>query len=250
MAAWFPPVVRRNRLPRMTATPAAPLRSAASAVDCRPDAAVLYRPASRTDHRRSPGDPRGLGHRIGLVIVLWRRPHRGRRCQPGSWLTHGRTHDEQRYRPLAKINTGTVGQLGLAWTYELRTGRGQQATPLVVDGAMYVTSVWSQGRRHEAGSSRSSRKSIGSPRSVLPVAACTAFSVNVLRRVAEALSGRLQTLRTSLKASPSTCDGRRRLPVAWNAVGTGDGAKETVAREDAALEGALSAAICAAVGYV
>jgi PQQ-dependent dehydrogenase (methanol/ethanol family) len=64
-------------------------------------------------------------------------------AEPGSWLTHGRTYDEQRYSPLAKINTGTVGQLGLAWTYELRTGRGQQATPLVVDGAMYVTSTWS-----------------------------------------------------------------------------------------------------------
>ena len=34
-------------------------------------------------------------------------------------------------------------RLGLAWTYEMRTNRGASATPLVVDGVMYVTSAWS-----------------------------------------------------------------------------------------------------------
>lgn len=62
---------------------------------------------------------------------------------PGSWLTHGRTYGEQRFSPLAQVSTDTVQRLGLAWTYELKTNRGQQATPLVVDGVMYVTSSWS-----------------------------------------------------------------------------------------------------------
>jgi quinohemoprotein ethanol dehydrogenase len=64
-------------------------------------------------------------------------------AEPGSWLTHGRTYGEQRFSPLSAINTDTVGRLGLAWTYELRSGRGASATPLVVDGVMYVTSAWS-----------------------------------------------------------------------------------------------------------
>jgi quinohemoprotein ethanol dehydrogenase len=63
--------------------------------------------------------------------------------EPGSWLTHGRTYGEQRFSPLKRISTTTVGRLGLAWTYELRTNRGASATPLVVDGIMYVTSAWS-----------------------------------------------------------------------------------------------------------
>ena len=63
--------------------------------------------------------------------------------EPGSWLTHGRTYGEQRFSPLTKISTETVGRLGLAWTYEMRTNRGAQATPLVADGVMYVTSAWS-----------------------------------------------------------------------------------------------------------
>ena len=63
--------------------------------------------------------------------------------ETGSWPTHGRTYSEQRYSPLTQIEATNVARLGLAWSYELKTGRGQQATPLVVDGVMYVTSAWS-----------------------------------------------------------------------------------------------------------
>jgi quinohemoprotein ethanol dehydrogenase len=64
-------------------------------------------------------------------------------AEPGSWLTHGRTYEEQRFSPLTTIDRSSVGGLGLAWSYELRTDRGAEATPLVVDGVMYVTSAWS-----------------------------------------------------------------------------------------------------------
>ncbi|HXW07436.1 MAG TPA: PQQ-dependent dehydrogenase, methanol/ethanol family [Vicinamibacterales bacterium] len=63
--------------------------------------------------------------------------------EPGNWLTHGRTYSEQRYSPLRAIDTGSVGRLGLAWSYDLGMNRGAEATPLVVDGVMYVTSAWS-----------------------------------------------------------------------------------------------------------
>ncbi|MEM1145188.1 MAG: PQQ-binding-like beta-propeller repeat protein, partial [Pseudomonadota bacterium] len=62
---------------------------------------------------------------------------------PGEWLSYGRTYDEQRYSPLDEVNLDTVGGLGVAWTYNLATGRGVESTPIVVDGVMYVTSAWS-----------------------------------------------------------------------------------------------------------
>ena len=63
----------------------------------------------------------------------------------GEWLSYGRTYDEQRFSPLDKIDAGNVGQLGLAWSYDLDTAhRVQESTPLVIDGVMYVTSAWSK----------------------------------------------------------------------------------------------------------
>lgn len=64
--------------------------------------------------------------------------------EPGQWLAVGRTYDEQRYSPLTQINTDNVSQLGLAWYYDLDTNRGQEASPIVVDGVLYVTSAWSK----------------------------------------------------------------------------------------------------------
>src|SRR5262245_22677069 len=59
--------------------------------------------------------------------------------EPGNWMSHGRTYSEQRYSPLKAINDGNVKELGLAWSYNLDTNRGQEATPIVVDGVMYVS---------------------------------------------------------------------------------------------------------------
>ena len=63
---------------------------------------------------------------------------------PDNWLGHGRTYAEQRYSPLDQVNDGNVGQLGLAFAVELDTNRGQEATPIVVDGVMYFSTAWSK----------------------------------------------------------------------------------------------------------
>lgn len=63
--------------------------------------------------------------------------------EPGNWMSHGRTYDEQRHSPLAKIHDGNVGALGLAWTHRLDVDRGVEATPIVVDGVMYTTGAFS-----------------------------------------------------------------------------------------------------------
>jgi len=67
-----------------------------------------------------------------------------------NWLTNGRTYDEQRFSPLDKINAGNVDQLGLAWFADLDTARGQEATPLIIDGKIYITTAWSKAKAYDA----------------------------------------------------------------------------------------------------
>ncbi|MBC9889816.1 MAG: PQQ-dependent dehydrogenase, methanol/ethanol family [Opitutae bacterium] len=62
---------------------------------------------------------------------------------PGDWLNHGLDYAETRYSPLGQINSGNVDRLGLAWTLDLGTKRGIEATPIVVDGIMYASGPWS-----------------------------------------------------------------------------------------------------------
>ena len=65
--------------------------------------------------------------------------------EPGNWMAPGRTYSEQRFSALKQIDAGNVNQLGLAWSHDLDTAhRGQESTPLVIDGVMYVTSAWSK----------------------------------------------------------------------------------------------------------
>ena len=62
----------------------------------------------------------------------------------GEWLTYGRDYGEQRFSPLTQISVENVGQLGLAWFADLDTARGQEATPLMHDGVLYVSTAWSK----------------------------------------------------------------------------------------------------------
>ncbi|HLK50833.1 MAG TPA: PQQ-dependent dehydrogenase, methanol/ethanol family [Bryobacteraceae bacterium] len=62
----------------------------------------------------------------------------------GSWLTYGLTQGETRYSPLKQIYTANVGKLGLAWSYELGAGGGnQEATPLVWNNTIYGITTYS-----------------------------------------------------------------------------------------------------------
>ncbi len=63
--------------------------------------------------------------------------------EPGNWMSYGRTYDEQRFSTLEDIDTTNVGELGLAWYFDVPTERGMEATPIVVDGRMYVSGSWS-----------------------------------------------------------------------------------------------------------
>src|SRR5581483_3263681 len=64
--------------------------------------------------------------------------------EPGQWMAVGRTHDEERFSPLTQINADNVAKLGLAWYADFDTNRGQEATPLAIDGVLYVSTAWSK----------------------------------------------------------------------------------------------------------
>jgi PQQ-dependent dehydrogenase (methanol/ethanol family) len=62
--------------------------------------------------------------------------------EPENWLTHGRTYGEERFSPLTQITDKNIGGLGLAWSFDLGSRIGTEATPLVIDGVMYTTGAW------------------------------------------------------------------------------------------------------------
>jgi quinohemoprotein ethanol dehydrogenase len=62
--------------------------------------------------------------------------------EPQNWFTGGRDIQGSYYSPLTGIDANNVGQLGFAWQYDLATDRGQEATPIVVDGVMYTSGTW------------------------------------------------------------------------------------------------------------
>ena len=64
------------------------------------------------------------------------------RVAPGQWPTMGRDSDAGFFSPLTQIDVKSVNRLGFAWQYRTNTNHGMQATPLVVDGVMYVSGVW------------------------------------------------------------------------------------------------------------
>ena len=67
-----------------------------------------------------------------------------------NWITYGRDYSEQRHSPLDQVSAETVGELGLAWFADLDTARGQEGTPLVIDGTIYITTAWSKVKAYDA----------------------------------------------------------------------------------------------------
>jgi quinohemoprotein ethanol dehydrogenase len=57
---------------------------------------------------------------------------------PALWAHYGGSYNEQRFSPLAAINTTNVSELGLAWYADYDTNQNQHGSPLYVDGVIYV----------------------------------------------------------------------------------------------------------------
>ena len=87
------------------------------------------------------------------LLALFAEPHaalqqRSGTTPDGDWRMYRRDHAGTGWSPLAQINAGNVARLRSVWTYGLQgdappTGRGaggpnSEATPIVVDGTMFV----------------------------------------------------------------------------------------------------------------
>jgi quinohemoprotein ethanol dehydrogenase len=67
-----------------------------------------------------------------------------RSASDGDWLSYGLTPGETRFSPLKQIDASNVQRLGLAWSYEVGDGGGdQEATPLVWNNTIYGVTNWS-----------------------------------------------------------------------------------------------------------
>ena len=64
---------------------------------------------------------------------------RGAADEPQNWLTYSGGYFSQRYSELDQIAPDNVGDLELQWVYQTPVMGTWQATPIVVDGVMYLT---------------------------------------------------------------------------------------------------------------
>jgi PQQ-dependent dehydrogenase (methanol/ethanol family) len=99
------------------------------------------------------------------------------------WPRHGLDHDEQRFSPLDRIHRGNVDELGLVWSFDLEERRGVEATPLMLDGVLYVTAGWSVVYALDAASGELLwRHDPQVPRSFLAKGCCDAVNRGVAHR--------------------------------------------------------------------
>ena len=59
--------------------------------------------------------------------------------EPHNWLTYSGNYFSQRYSELDRITPANIGDLELQWVYQTPVFGPWQATPIVVDGVMYVS---------------------------------------------------------------------------------------------------------------
>lgn len=86
------------------------------------------------------GSPAHISASVGKVNEAFMRSNA---AQTPDWPSYGLDYAETRHSKLNQISTSNVKDLGLVWSYNLESQRGVEATPLVVDGIMYVTASWS-----------------------------------------------------------------------------------------------------------
>ncbi|MCP5119637.1 MAG: PQQ-binding-like beta-propeller repeat protein, partial [bacterium] len=61
---------------------------------------------------------------------------------PDYWLMYGRDYTNQRFSPLDEINTENVQRLVPVWSFQTGVPDGLHASPLVIDGVIYLTTAW------------------------------------------------------------------------------------------------------------
>ncbi len=60
-------------------------------------------------------------------------------ANPSRWLTHSGDYSGQRFSPLTQITPANVGALAAQWAFQTNVPLKFEATPIVIDGTLYVT---------------------------------------------------------------------------------------------------------------
>jgi quinohemoprotein ethanol dehydrogenase len=63
-------------------------------------------------------------------------------AESAEWPSGGGDWRQSYFSPLASISDKNVATLGFAWSYDLHTTHGMEATPVVLGGVMYASAPW------------------------------------------------------------------------------------------------------------
>jgi glucose dehydrogenase len=72
---------------------------------------------------------------------------------PSRWLTYSGDYNGHRFSPLTQITPANAGQLAAQWTFQTGVNNKFEASPIVIDGTLYVT-----GALNHAGDRRAHRQ--------------------------------------------------------------------------------------------
>ena len=103
-----------------------------------PEVPLAETPSLAVAHDETPAPPARTG--VGAVNDARLR---NAASEAHNWLSHGRDYAEQRFSPLTQVADGNVARLVRVWSFETGLKRGHEATPIVVDGRMFLTGAWS-----------------------------------------------------------------------------------------------------------
>src|SRR5438045_1725096 len=73
-----------------------------------------------------------------LVNVLGSRSIAAEVADEGDWAMPGKNYSLTRFSSLDQINTSTVTNLKVAWTFSTGVNRGQEAAPIIVSNTMFI----------------------------------------------------------------------------------------------------------------
>jgi PQQ-dependent dehydrogenase (methanol/ethanol family) len=123
---------------------------------------------------------------------------------PNAWAMYGRGYDNTRYSPLKQIDTGNVGQLKLAFSFQLGSLRSNESSPIVIGDTMYVTTSWGPKYVYALDARSGARKWTYEPEipdDVLQFACCDVNSRGVTFAAGKIFVGRLDGKLAALDAA-------------------------------------------------
>ena len=115
-------------------------------------------------------------------------------ADPNGWAMYGHGYDNTRYSPLNQITQDNVGQLKLAYSFQLGSLRSNESSPIVIGDTMFVSTSWGPKYVHAINAKTGERKWTYEPEipdDVLQYACCDVNSRGVTYGDGKIFVGRL-----------------------------------------------------------